>query len=113
MDALTAAYESAADRLCGLSLDDFMAAVAGWDVHPVTVGGAVVGAVLVNGPEIHACVKREACGRWMSRRLLGVLDQVVKRYGFAVTSATTDDGVRFVQRLGFTQRADGRWCKGM
>lgn len=99
--SLHAAWESLAAR-SGLSWDEFRQLVDGWEVHPVTLAGEAVGAVLVNGPEIHACIK-EGYGRWFRKEQIGVLNEVIRRHGYAQTSATTPAGLEFVRRLGFEQ----------
>jgi hypothetical protein len=100
--ALRAAYLAAVDRLPpGSSFDAFYAALSGWACHPVKVDSSIVGAVLVNGPEIHACIKPEAFGRWLSRRFLRLIDGAVESFGYAMTQAATPAGQRFVERLGF------------
>ena len=63
----------------------------------------MAGAVLVIGPDIHACILPFAKGRWMSRKHIRLIDSIIDKYGYAQTSATTDDGRDFVQRLGFVQ----------
>lgn len=103
MDALRVAYESAEARMPGVSFDAFARAMDGAEVHPVKVAGECVGAVIVKGNEIHACVLPKASGRWFTRREARVLNDVIERYGFAQTSATTPAGVEFVRRLGFTR----------
>lgn len=110
MDAIAAAYESARDRMPGVSLEQFRSFAAGCEVHEVCVAGEVAGAIIVRGPEIHACVMPWACGRWMNKRALQVLRSVIERHGRAVTSATTDAGRAFVLRLGFVQRG-AEWVK--
>jgi hypothetical protein len=103
-DAIRAAFESAADRLPEqTTLEAFAAAAAGWDCHPVRVGGRIVGAVLSHGPEMHACVKPEAFKRWITRELLALVDATAQRFGRVHTRAGTEAGRRFVQRLGFVQ----------
>lgn len=103
MDALRVAYESAEARMHGVSFEAFARALGSADVHPVNVAGECVGAVIVNGNEIHACVLPKASGRWFTRREARILNQVIDRYGCATTSATTPMGVEFVRRLGFTR----------
>lgn len=101
-EALRAAFLSAQDRLPpGSSFAAFAAALAGWACHPVHVDRRLVGAVLVNGPEIHACIQPVAFGRWLSRRLLRLVDAAVEAFGYAMTQAATITGRRFVERLGF------------
>lgn len=101
MDAVEAAYLSAMDRLGQMTLGEFRRAVSRCDVYPVEVRGQVAGAIVVQGPEIHACVLPWAHGRWISKKMLGVLDKVIKTHGYAQTTATTEQGRRFVERLGF------------
>ena len=105
-EAIAAAYESARERLGGITAAEFAEGLAGWDVHPATVDGAIVGAVVVRGKELHACVIPEACGRWFKRREAAILAGVIAEHGCAVTTATTDAGRRFVERLGFVQAGD-------
>ena len=108
--AIMAAFESVKSRAPELQFDVFEAYVSDAEVHPVSVDSKPVGAVIVKGAEIHACVLPEARGLWFTRRLLAVLRDVIAKHGYAVTSATTPDGVAFVRRLGFTQDSD-RWVK--
>lgn len=106
MHALRVAYESAEARMPGVGFDAFAQALEDAEVHPVKVAGECVGAVIVKGNEIHACVLPEASGRWFTRREARVLNDVIDRYGFATTTATTPAGVEFVRRLGFTRCGD-------
>lgn len=99
--ALRLAYESAAPRLDGMSFDAFLSGVAGFEVHPVLARGQLAGAVLVRGPEIHACVLPWARGRWFGRAEAALLNRVIDCHGAATTSATTEEGRLFVERLGF------------
>lgn len=110
IQALQAAFDSIRKRAPGVTPDAFVAAAAWCDVHPVTVDGAVVGAVLVKGPEIHACVAESARGRWLTRRVLGILRGVIEQHGKAITRATTQEGAAFVKRLGFLP-VGGLWIK--
>ncbi len=107
MDAIEAAYLSAMDRLGPVSLDDFRSAVARCEVHPVEVAGETAGAIVVRGAEVHACVMPWAHGRWFNKAMAGILNSVIRRHGYAYTTATTEAGRRFVQRLGFKPSGDG------
>lgn len=69
-------------------------------VHDVFVDGEDVGAVLVVGPEIHACIK-SGFGRWLHKKQLRILADVMDAYGYATTATTTQEGEAFVERLGF------------
>ena len=113
--ALRLAYESAAQRLDGMSFDASQACVAGFEVHPVMARGRLCGAVLVRGSEIHACVLPWARGRWFGRAQAALLNRVIDAYGAATTSATTEDGRLFVERLGFVNengiyRSTRKWA---
>lgn len=105
-DALFAAYESAKDRLNGATFSAFKVMVAGWNVFPLVICGQCAGAVLTNGPDIHACVLPQYKGRWFNKQAKSILENVVKQNGFARTQATTDEGVAFVERLGFVRDGD-------
>lgn len=104
--ALAQAFKSIACRVPGLRWMEFEAAASRCDVHPVVVGGEIAGAVLVDGPELHACVMPWAIGRWMRKEHLKLIDVVIEKHGKAVTSATTEAGKRFVERLGFLPNGD-------
>ncbi len=100
-EPLRLAYESARDRMAGVTFEQFAAEVADFDVHPVKVRGRLCGAVLVRGKEVHACVMPWARGRWFGRPEAALLSQIIDSHGEATTTATTEDGRRFVERLGF------------
>lgn len=102
-DAIRAAFDSASDRMPGVSLDQFRAATADCAVTPVRVDGRIVGAILVSGAEVHACIRPEGFRRWVSKRLMRVLDSVVATHGYAVTRVRESNGAAlgFVRRLGF------------
>lgn len=102
-EALRVAYDSARDRLpASTTFDEFSRTLSSWVCHPILVDGAIVGAVLVNGPELHACITPSAFGRWLTRGVLRLVDAAMERFGYAMTRAHTDVGRRFVLRLGFT-----------
>lgn len=101
---LLAAYESLRGRT-NISYDEFVEQVNGWNVEPVLVGGEVVGAILVNGPEIHACIKPEGFRRWFRKQQMHILDSTIEKHGYAMTRVMQGNeiGKRFVERLGFTE----------
>ncbi len=103
MTALEAAWQSAKDRMPGVDFDQFCESVEGWRVVPVVVKRETVGALLINGPEIHACVLPLAHKRWVSRSLLAELDTVIQEHGYAITRVdeSREPGRHFVNRLGF------------
>lgn len=81
------------------------------EAYPVHVDGACVGAVVMMGPHVHACVAG-GFGRWLSRRVLReTVGRVCGFYGKAITSVQEGNevGLAFVARLGFREflRRDG------
>ena len=105
-EAVALAYESAVDRMPGVSLAEFASALDGFGAHPIVRGGQVVAVLMVRGPEIHACVRAAARGRWMNKAALSVLNAVIEKHGYAQTTATTEAGTRFVKSLGFERHGD-------
>ena len=99
--ALAEAFKSIAIRVPGLKWLEFDIVASQCEVHPVIVSGKIAGAVLVDGPELHACVMPWAICRWMRKSHLALIDSVIAKHGKAVTSATTEAGRQFVLRLGF------------
>lgn len=104
--ALAEAFKSIAIRAPDMRWIDFDSAAAQCDVHPVIVSGKIAGAVLVDGPELHACVMPWAIRRWMRKSHLALIDSVIAKHGKAVTSATTEAGRQFVLRLGFVPNGE-------
>lgn len=100
-EPLRLAYESARGRLAGVTFEQFAVSVAGFEVHPVRARGRLCGAVLVRGKEVHACVMPWARCRWFGRPEAALLSQIIDTHGEATTTATTEDGRRFIERLGF------------
>ena len=99
MTPLEAAWRSVVERW-PIGFREFEQALSGWEIHPVFVDGNAVGAILVNGPEIHACIAG-GYGRWFRKEQVAILNAVIERHGYAQTHATTPAGERFVARLGF------------
>ncbi len=104
--AIVAAFKSTAKRVEWMTLDDFRQIIKDAEIEPVRVGGQVVGAIVILGAEIHACILPEFRGLWMSKRTLSTLLRVVQNHGYAKTTATTDEGRYFVKRLGFIREGD-------
>jgi hypothetical protein len=88
-----------------VSFDQFKRSIADWEIHPVTLDDESIGAVLVNGPEVHACING-GYGRWVRRAQLRILHRVMEKHGYAQTHATTEAGREFVDRLGFKPYGD-------
>lgn len=101
MSALTA-WQSLGDRsIC--TFEEFKATLPGAELHDVFVSGKDVGAVIVLGPEIHACIKPEGFGLWYGKKQRRILMSVIKKYGYATTSVAVGNntGDKFVGGLGF------------
>lgn len=108
------AYESAQDRLCGMSLEQFEYLVKDFEVTPVFYDNSVIGAIFVKENNVHACIKKEYKGKWFGRIAVRIISRIVKEYGEAITSATTPDGIKIVEALGFVKdgeiyRSTRRW----
>ena len=102
MTAIEAAWLSLVGRF-NITLEKFAESVAGMEVNPVVVNGQLAGALIVAGPEIHACILPQFKGHWLSRKELRIMNTVIQQHGYAQTSATTKEGEAFVKRLGFVK----------
>lgn len=87
-----------------ISFEEFLLYFHDWKCVPVNVESKPVGALLMNGTEIHACISN-GYGRWGSKSLLRELDAIKKQHGKATTSVATGNkiGEAFVERLGFNK----------
>jgi hypothetical protein len=103
-DALLTAYEATAPRL-NATFEQFQQAAKDFEVIPVTVDGKTVGAILRNGPELHACIKPEGFKRWFRKEAKGILEETIARHGYAMTRVMEGNeiGDAFVKRLGFVE----------
>ena len=114
MTPLEAAWASLVDRY-PVTFEEFQNSLDGWDVHPVHVRREVAGAILVKGPEIHACILPFAKGQWFGKKAIRVLNDTIEKNGYAQTHATTKEGEEFVSRLGFVNhgqhfRRTAKWA---
>lgn len=100
---LKEAYESAENRLNGMSFNEFQEAVKDFDVTPVYYNKEVIGAILVKLNHVHACIKPEFKGKWFGRVAVRIISRIINQYGEAITSATTEDGRKIVEALGFVK----------
>lgn len=108
------AYESAKDRLNGMTFDEFKDYTKDFEVIPMYADGKVCGALMIHENHIHACILSWAEGKWFSRKAARVLNRVIEQFGEAITSATTEKGRAFVLALGFTKdgeiyRSSKKW----
>lgn len=101
--SLRAAWESIRER-SNIDWPAFETFCLGAVVHDVTVDGKDAGAVVVIGPEIHACVLPFAFGRWFGKRAAAILAGVIAQHGYTTTTvaAGNEIGDAFVRRLGFS-----------
>jgi GNAT superfamily N-acetyltransferase len=101
---ISAAFRSQLNRSY-MTLEQFIDGTANWYAEPVMIEGELAGAVLMNGPEIHACILPDYFGKWLTRALLRrTLAKVLRENGKAITSTTQGNanGSEFVRRLGFS-----------
>lgn len=111
LEALSLAYQSAAERMPQIDFPRFVRYMEKWDVYPIHVDHCIVGAVLTYEAEIHACIN-DGYGKWLSRRVLkDTLEKILDEYGYATTCAFTDAGRKFVDRLGFVEMEPGQYVK--
>lgn len=83
---------------------DFIDGLADWDAWPVMVGGELAGAMMVKGPEMHACILPRFFGRWASLSMYRRVMRHKALHGRLVTTVNVDHdaGREFVERFGFT-----------
>jgi GNAT superfamily N-acetyltransferase len=103
--SLYAAWESVRGRW-NIEFDEFAELTKDWVVEPVVVDGKEAGAVLINGVEMHACILPFAQCRWFGKRMYRLINEVIDKHGYAQTHATTQDGIRFIERLGFKKHGE-------
>lgn len=85
-------------------LDDY-----GWIVHPVTVDGIVVGAIIQKENDIHTSIAPEFHGKWNPRPyILNILYPAFFKYGHVNSEAEKydDRGIRWLKKLGFEQTGE-------
>ena len=100
-----AAWLSLVDRF-PISFEQFLEYTQAMEVNPVIVDSEMAGALIVYGPDIHACILPKFKGRWLGRKELRIMNAVIKKHGYAQTSATTEEGEAFVKRLGFVKHGN-------
>jgi formylglycine-generating enzyme required for sulfatase activity len=105
LDCLHAAWLSLVDRF-PITYKQFQDFASDCEVNEVYVDGLPAGALIVKGPEIHACILPEFKGRWLTRKELRIMNSVIEKHGYAQTSATTPEGAFFVERLGFEKHGE-------
>lgn len=107
-----AAFDSLKER-SPISFDEFNNSLKGWEIFPVVIRNDVVGAILRKKNEIHACIKPIGFGHWFNKFALGILEETIKKYGFATTAVKAGNlvGDKFVRRLAFKfiKEENGNW----
>ena len=110
--SLFTAWESLAGR-SNCTFEQFKDFAKDAEVHDVFVDNKDVGAVIVIGAEVHACIKPEGFKRWYGKAQRRILNNIISKHGYATTSVTEGNAVgdKFVRGLGFvrTQSANGIW----
>lgn len=99
---LKQAWQSMLQACPDLTYQTFLDLALQGKSYPLRNKGLVCGALIVLGNEIHICVKSNVC-RWMNKKCLEILNEVIDNYGEAITRVTTEEGRVFVERLGFVR----------
>ena len=106
--ALRVGYE-ATDWASPIGFDDYLTAVANWDVKAIVRDDKCIGAAYFNGDELHVSILPKWRRRWVSKGLLNKLfanDRVITR---VTPGHEYMHGI--LQRLGFTEH-DGHFVRG-
>ena len=104
VDCRQVAFEAVKDRLpSGFSFEQFLSKVTRFSFIPVKLKGKVVGAIMADGPEVHAAILPEAHNRWFNRTTIRWLNHRLSKFGKLVTKVLDDHtmGHEFAVRLGF------------
>ncbi len=92
------------DRLPdGMGYEAFAEFASRFDLVPISIGGALVGAIMVLRNRVHAVTIPAAKGRWYSKRIHRYLQSLQRHYG-ELTTCVEDGyavGHEFAARLGF------------
>jgi len=102
---LIEAFESTKDRI-NITYEQFKEDTKDFEITPVYYKNEVIGAMLVKENHVHACIKPQYKGKWFGRVALRVISKIIEEYGEAITSATTEDGRKIVESLGFIKDGD-------
>lgn len=100
-------YDVIKHRIPGIGLSDFECIFARFTFHPVQHAGETVGAILQDGPEMHAVIQPEFRGRWAGKPELALLHSALDEYGEVLSAVMNEhaQGHRFAHRLGFQEIA--------
>lgn len=101
--ALIMLYESVKHRLT-IGIVEYIEAVRGWDVVPLTENGEVIGGVLSKDNELHVGYGKKPRAS-IRADIKTVLGNAINKYGYVVTSVAAENkaGLRFCERLGFVK----------
>jgi hypothetical protein len=87
-----------------LGRENFAAALDGWDLMPVEIGGLTAFVILTKGPLIHfrSLGTRRPALHW---RIRAILAPIIAAHGYVETDTPRDDArqIRFNQRIGFAK----------
>ena len=106
--ALKVGYE-ATDWSVPIAFEDYLSAVADWDVKAIVRDDKCIGAAYFNGDELHVSILPKWRRKWATKGLLSALfakDRVTTR-----VTPGHDYMHGVLQRLGFTQH-DGHYVRG-
>jgi GNAT superfamily N-acetyltransferase len=102
-DVVKKVYEAISYRLDGVTLDDFIGMSHLFEFHPVKYQGELIGAMVTYKNHVHACIDPDYKGKWFGRVALRVINDIIKKHGEALSSATTEDGHNILLSLGFVK----------
>lgn len=103
-DIIRAAWDASAWQFpIWYTADHFMRDTSEWDAWPIVVQGALVGAIMVKGCELHVCVRQEAFRRWATPGMYRRVLKHKQKHGRLMTRVKQahKDGIEFVERFGF------------
>lgn len=102
--ALIMLYESVKHRLT-VGIVDYIEAISGWDVIPLTENGEVIGGVLSKGNELHIGYGKKPKASIRGPVIRNILRNALDKYGHVETSVAVENtvGLRFCERLGFVK----------
>ena len=76
--------------------------LVGWDVSPINIGGEDIGAMMLQGTEIHICIPKQKALLHARKIIKKCLVENIQKYGYLTTISLKDSGITmFLERLGF------------
>jgi len=87
----------------GYTIEQFAADTGDWDFWPIVVQGALAGAIMVRGCDMHVCVQEQHFKRWATPSLYRRVLNHKRKHGRlrTVVAEQHQAGRDFVERFGF------------